>query len=100
MKPVPKPRKRIINRVLLREMRNEIVYCERCGRPGHGGCHHIKYKSQGGDDIRENLVRLCVNCHIHGIHAGRYDRLELIEIVAKRENKTVEEIAEIIGVVL
>lgn len=99
MRPVPKPRKRIINRVLLREMRNEIVYCERCGRPGHGGCHHIKYKSQGGDDIRENLIRLCVYCH-DGIHKARYNRIELIRIVAKRENKTVEEIAEIIGVVL
>lgn len=99
VKRVPKPRKRIQDRALLRVMREEIIYCERCGKLGHGGCHHIKYKSQGGDDIRENLIRLCATCH-RKIHDAKYNRLELVEIVAKREGKTVSEIAEIIGIVL
>lgn len=80
-------------------MREEIEYCERCGKPGHGGCHHIRYKSQGGGDIQENLVRLCMECH-RGIHDARYNRVELIAIVAQREGKTVREITETIGMVL
>ena len=96
---VPKPRKRIKNRALSKAMREETPYCERCGAPGYGGMHHIKYRSQGGDDIRENLVRLCHECH-RGIHDARYYRDELIAIVAQREGKTAREIAEIIGIAL
>jgi 5-methylcytosine-specific restriction endonuclease McrA len=61
--------------------------------------HHIRYRSQGGSDIRENLIRLCMYCH-RSIHDARYDRTELIAIVAKREGKTAEEVAQAIGVVL
>lgn len=95
---VPKE-KRIRNRALLKAMREEIPYCERCGKPGHGGVHHIRYKSQGGSDIRPNLIRLCMYCH-RGIHDARYDRTELIAIVAGREGVTPEEVAEAIGTVL
>jgi hypothetical protein len=38
-------------------------------------------------------------CH-RGIHDARYDRTELIAIVAEREGKTAREIAETIGIVL
>ena len=95
---VPKE-KRIRNRALLKAMREEIPYCERCGTPGHGGMHHIRYRSQGGSDIRPNLIRLCMYCH-RGIHDARYDRTELIAIVAEREGKTVQEIAEANGLKL
>ena len=83
----------------MKVMREEIPYCERCGAPGHGGMHHIRYRSQGGSDIRENLIRLCMYCH-RGIHAARYSRVELIDIVAQREGKAAREITETIGVVL
>ncbi len=99
LKAVPKPEKRIKNRALSKTMREETPYCERCGAPGYGGMHHIKYRSQGGDDIRENLIRLCMRCH-DGVHQARYDWQELVAIVAKREGKTAQEIADIIGVVL
>ena len=95
---VPKE-KRIRNRALLKVMREEIPYCERCGKPGHGGVHHIRYKSQGGSDIRPNLVRLCYECH-RGIHDARYSRNDLIAIVAEREGKTAREITETIGIAL
>ena len=95
---VPK-HKRIRNRALLKVMREEIPYCERCGKPGHGGVHHIRYKSQGGSDIRPNLVRLCYECH-RGIHDARYSRNDLIAIVAEREGKTAREITETIGIAL
>jgi len=32
--------------------------------------HHIKYKSQGGADVMENLITLCVMCH-DDVHRGR-----------------------------
>lgn len=99
LQQIPKPRRRIKDRELLKQMREEIRYCERCGRIGHGGCHHIKYKSQGGHDIRENLIHLCYKCH-RAIHNARYDRLELIEIVASRERKTIRQVAKAIGVIL
>jgi len=89
--------KRIRNRALLKAMREEIPYCERCGKPGHGGMHHIRYKSQGGGDVRENLVRLCYECH-KGIHDARYSRNDLIAIVAEREGKTCLDIVKIIGI--
>ena len=80
-------------------MREEIPYCERCGQPAHGGPHHIKHQIQGGDDIKPNLIRLCFDCH-RGVHDARYDWRELVAIVAQREGKTVQEIADIIRVVL
>ena len=33
--------------------------------------HHLRFRSQGGDDSLENLVSLCVWCHLEGIHGGR-----------------------------
>ena len=99
VRAVPKPQKRIKDKVLLRAMRKEITWCERCGRSGYIEAHHIKHRSQSGDDIRENLIRLCYQCH-YGIHHANYDKAELIAIVAKREGKTAEEVAQAIGVVL
>lgn len=95
---VPK-RKRIRNRALRKRMREDTPWCERCGKPSHGGAHHIKYQSQSGDDVRENLIMLCFDCH-RGIHDARYKRDELLAIVAQREGKTITEIAEIIRVAL
>lgn len=97
--PVPKPPKRIRDRALMKAMREEIPYCEVCGRVGYGDLHHIRYRSQLGSDIRANLIRLCYEHHA-AAHAGVLTKRELIEIVARREGKTVEEIAEEIGVVL
>jgi hypothetical protein len=33
--------------------------------------HHIRFRSQGGDNIRGNRVTICAAHHLHGIHAGR-----------------------------
>lgn len=46
-----------------------------------------------------DLIRLCPDCH-RGVHMALYDWRELVVIVAKREGKTPQEIAVIIGVVL
>jgi HNH endonuclease len=33
--------------------------------------HHLRFRSQGGDDTAENLAALCVWCHLEGVHGGR-----------------------------
>jgi hypothetical protein len=33
--------------------------------------HHLKFRSQGGGDEDDNLVSLCVWCHLFGVHEGR-----------------------------
>ena len=80
-------------------MREETPYCERCGAPGYGGMHHIKYRSQGGDDIRENLIRLCMRCHV-GAYLALYDLRELVSFVVMREGISAQLLAVIIGVLL
>lgn len=46
--------------------------CQLCGQPApfkdannqpYLECHHIKWRSQGGEDCPENVVALCPNCH-------------------------------------
>ena len=37
--------------------------CDRCGYTKHLERHHIKYRIEGGDNARTNLVILCKNCH-------------------------------------
>lgn len=43
--------------------------------------HHVVYRSRGGDDIEENIVGLCHDCHMTLHHAGgddaRYVRHEI-----------------------
>jgi hypothetical protein len=75
MTPDPKPEKRIKDPAALRayrlEMHNEP--CERCERRRGEHAHHIRYRSQGGDDRSYNLLWLCAVCH-DDIHAGRTSR--------------------------
>lgn len=56
----------------LKRFRQENLYelCWMCGmRPGVHVHHRVK-RSQGGSDVPENLVWLCIACHsdAHGIH--------------------------------
>ena len=47
--------------------------CEICEKRPGSHAHHIKFRSQGGDDAAWNLLWVCVFCH-DDIHAGRLDR--------------------------
>ena len=40
----------------------------RCGFRGNLHCHHILFRSEGGDDVSWNLVAVCNECH-DKIHA-------------------------------
>ena len=69
--PDPKPPRRIVDDGLMAEMRNAglsgecpCVACgERLTEP-----HHVRLRSQGGDDVEGNIVFLCGKCH------GEYHR--------------------------
>ncbi len=49
--------------------------CILCGWPYGLDCHHVVYRSGGGEDIASNLVTLCRKCHTiygHGRKAKAY----------------------------
>jgi hypothetical protein len=33
--------------------------------------HHIVYRSAGGETTTQNVISLCANCHLVGVHQGR-----------------------------
>lgn len=59
----PKEYKALCERVMERDQWK----CRVCKRRQNLVCHHIVYRSHGGDDIEFNLITLCGNCH-DGIH--------------------------------
>ncbi len=75
--------------------------CEYCGAYVERGnhIHHIHQRGSGGTDVPDNLICLCFECHTK-VHAGNIPRWDLINIVARRGNKTPEEVCEAIGLLL
>jgi len=58
------PNKKIIkDKKYYREYQESHPNCEVCGKPGWLGPHHIIFRSQGGGDTWENLIRLCKKHH-------------------------------------
>lgn len=85
---------RTVSRKTIEECRKPR--CERCGAKSYGEPHHIRPRSLGGSDIRENLIQLCFDCH-RAAHDGKVLYTELVQIVAKREGIAPEEVCERIG---
>ena len=57
--------------------------------------HHIRFRSEGGKDILENLVALCKNCHdkAHGKNHGNKKMYKNIYLLfTKKRTKLLEEI--------
>lgn len=73
------------------------VYCEYCGAPGYTEEHHIKTRGSGGKDILLNKIKLCMKCH-DDAQQYKIDRLDLIQIVAKREMVSPEEVCQAIEI--
>lgn len=51
--------------------------CRCCGARGTQ-CHHVLFRSQGGEDELSNLILLCSECHqdkAHGVESRRYREL-------------------------
>lgn len=77
----PKPR-RIRNHRAIQAARRPR--CEVCGNTWSLQVHHIRSRGAGGDDLPENLICLCVECHTK-VHAGQISRETLCGIVRRRE---------------
>ena len=59
--------------VLERDSIDGCPCCIVCGQPfpnGGAHLHHVRRRSQGGEDKPENLVTLCYRCHIEKLHRG------------------------------
>ena len=37
--------------------------CQVCGSMQNLQVHHLKFRSQSGDDVEQNLITLCTECH-------------------------------------
>jgi len=53
---------------LYEQLRNEVLRrdgwrCQVCGSRQNLQIHHKEFRSQGGDDTKENLITLCAGCH-------------------------------------
>lgn len=59
----PKPAPRIVNPDLLRILHLEFEMCEVTGRTGRLHLHHVVLRSQGGDDVRANLLTIHDGLH-------------------------------------
>lgn len=66
--------------------------CEWCGKKtSNRDPHHIFSKGAGRVDIKENIIALDRHCHTM-VHSGAITRSQMLEIAAKREGTTPEEI--------
>ena len=45
--------------------------CQVCGSMQHLQVHHLKFRSQAGSDVEQNLITLCADCHAHMHRATR-----------------------------
>jgi len=51
--------------------------CRCCKRRSGLHCHHIVFRSQGGDDSTENLITLCSTCH-DSVHNVSKNKLQIV----------------------
>jgi type II secretory ATPase GspE/PulE/Tfp pilus assembly ATPase PilB-like protein len=54
--------------------------CRHCSDRNGIHPHHVIYRSQGGQDVLNNLITLCAQCHLIGIHQ-RNLILEVVEVL-------------------
>ena len=45
--------------------------CQVCGSMQNLQVHHLKFRSQSGGDVEQNLITLCAECHAR-IHSKCY----------------------------
>ncbi|HOV78812.1 MAG TPA: HNH endonuclease signature motif containing protein [Bacillota bacterium] len=79
------------------ELEEPVAWCEYCGKPGYVETHHIKTRGTGGKDILLNRIRLCPEHH-RAAQEYKIDRLVLVQIVARREKTTPEEVCRAIEI--
>lgn len=79
---------RIKNPKVLKQYAIDHPYCEipNCNEPPYMGPHHIKYRSEGGSDVEENLIELCFGHHTKGHQNKRLWKKIFLNIKKKNEN--------------
>ena len=87
--------KRAEDPAVIKAVRKE--YCEYCGARAFGEPHHIKPRSLGGDDIRENLIQLCAKHHDQADELKTLSHHVLIPIVARREGLKLSQVYQAVG---
>jgi 5-methylcytosine-specific restriction endonuclease McrA len=51
-------------RDLCRQVLNRDAWrCPFCGRIHQLEVHHLKFRGRSGDDVEQNLITLCAECH-------------------------------------
>lgn len=73
--PDPKPRKRVTNPKATKLKLQADRKCRSCEQPATDG-HHVLLRSQGGDDVPDNIMPLCHACHM-AWHAGNISTLRI-----------------------
>ena len=64
--------------------RLKITYCENCGGTFGLNFHHLNRRSKGGENIPENIMLLCQECHHKADNAKGYVEFnEMLKMKAK-----------------
>ena len=77
MNPNPKRKRIKLSNGAYRKLAKAVLErdghtCQHCGCHTNSPPHHVKYRSQGGDDSESNLKTLCIRCH-RGVHDGKIE---------------------------
>jgi 5-methylcytosine-specific restriction endonuclease McrA len=101
LQPIPKPKRtpkskrpinpqkhsRIVDPLALkRAARDYCVFCQRTDQPLQ--IHHIVFKSQGGSDVDDNLICICLPCHnrAHGLVKDEFISKEALYYAKEGDN--------------
>ena len=55
-------------------LRRDVWRCQACGSMSNLEVHHVRFRSQSGSDLEENLITLCASCHAAVHHAQGHKR--------------------------
>jgi 5-methylcytosine-specific restriction endonuclease McrA len=65
--PAKSPRLRL-DATSYRELHRQVLQrddwrCQNCGSMQNLQVHHLRFRSQSGSDVEQNLITLCAECH-------------------------------------
>lgn len=83
---------------LLRLLKYEYDCCDICGVTEPLHLHHVLLRSQGGDDVRANIICLCMGCHDdYHRNSGTGARRRVAEYVRLERPDTIAYMVEKLG---
>lgn len=54
--------------------------CRHCGDRNAIHPHHVIYRSHRGKNEMNNIITLCAQCHLEGVHQGKL-HIDIIEVL-------------------